>query len=403
MSNLNGIHGLTGIELLRAEHFGNSGLRNLNFEYEDCFADLAWGHPDPTLEPVEEIRAAVDATLTKHGWQAIAYGWQAGPAVLRESVAAHLTSLGEGLVSPSQVVSCAGSSGGLDLLATLLFQPGDTVLVAEPTYFLALRIFGDHPVRLVGVPCDDEGVIPDDLERAAADGAKFLYCIPTFANPTGSCWTDERKLATLAVAARHGMTVFEDDVYRELSFDGLAPRSMWSMDTEDVVARIGTFSKTLSPGLRVGFITAPERVTQPIIDCGMLDSGGGANHFIATVIGDLLATPLYGEIVRRNVDSYRERAAALAAGLGGGSSTAGLKFSAPTGGYFLWCELPDGVDRSEFLAAAAASGVRCSNGAVSFIDDRLQRHIRMSWSLLPATTLAEAGRRVSQVLIDLDR
>jgi 2-aminoadipate transaminase len=393
-----GMTDLTGIELLRAEHLGNAGLRNLNFEYEECFADLAWGHPDPTLEPVEEIRAAVDATLTKHGWQAIAYGWQAGPSVLRESVAAHLTDLGEGDVSPANVVSCAGSSGGLDLLATLLCRPGDTVLVAEPTYFLALRTFGDHPVRLVGVPCDADGVLPDALEREAANGARFLYCIPTFANPTGSCWTDERKRATLDIAARHGMTVFEDDVYRELSFNGPAPRSLWSMDTDGVVARIGTFSKTLSPGLRVGFITAPERVTQAVIDCGMLDSGGGANHFIATVVGDLLATPAYGAIVSRNVDSFRQRSAALVDGLGGGDTPGGLRFATPIGGYFLWCELPDGVERAAFLAAAAEQGVRCSSGAISFIDDTAKRHVRMSWSLLPPGTLREAGTRLAEVL-----
>jgi 2-aminoadipate transaminase len=283
-------------------------------------------------------------------------------------------------------------------LATLLCRPGDTVLVAEPTYFLALRIFGDHPVRLVGVPCDADGVLPEALEREAANGARFLYCIPTFANPTGSCWTDERKQATLDIAARHGMTVFEDDVYRELSFNGPAPRSLWSMDTDGVVARIGTFSKTLSPGLRVGFITAPERITQAVVDCGMLDSGGGANHFIATVVGDLLATPAYGAIVRRNVDSFRQRSAAVVEGLGGGTAPGGLRFATPTGGYFLWCELPDGVERTVFLAAASEQGVRCSSGAISFIDDTARRHVRMSWSLLPSDTLREAGMRLAEVL-----
>ena len=386
----------TGIELLRAEHLANHGLRNLNFEYEECFADLVWGHPDPTLEPVEEIRAAVDRTLTRHGWQAIAYGWQAGPAVLREHVAAHLSALGEGPVDPALTLSTPGASGGLNMLVNLLCRPGDTVLVAEPTYFLALRILGDQPVRIVGVPCDAEGVLPDALDHASAAGARLLYCIPTFANPTGICWTDERKRAVIDIAARRGFRVIEDDVYRELAFDRRPARSLWSHDTEGVVIRMGSFSKTLSPGLRVGYLTAPADVAQTVIDCGMLDSGGGHNHFIATVVGDLVGTPEYGAIVDRAVASYAERAAALVEGLG-----RSLEFQAPRGGYFLWARLPDGVDRAIFLAASSDAGVRCSNGSLFYGNDVDGRHVRMSFSLLPPEVLSEAGRRIAGVLSDL--
>lgn len=309
----------TGAELLAAEAARRAragGLPDVQYEHTGGVIDLTWGHPDPSCFPSAEIAEATAAVLATHGWQALTYGAPAGAGRTREALADLLTRT-DTPVRADEVIVTGGSSGGLDLLLTVLAVPGDVVFVEQPTYFLALRMFADHRLQVIGLTGDEGGPAVDDF-AARAEAARaverscFLYLVPTFANPTGCCLAVERRQALLEVARRHGVRVIDDDVYRDTS--AAAPPSMWSLD-RDTVIRLGSFSKSLSPGLRVGYLTAGRDVLERIGGCGLLDSGGGVNHFASMVVGELLQSGRFTGIAAAAADRLARRRAALAGAL----------------------------------------------------------------------------------------
>ncbi len=339
------------------------------------------------------------AALAGHGWQALAYGAPCGAAFTRDAVAALLTRT-DTAVTGDEVVITGGSSGGLDLLLTVLARPGDVVFVEQPTYFLALRMFADHGVQLIGLTSAGDGPSAADLQaKASAVGAgkkMFLYLVPTFANPTGRCLPSSRIDELLAVAGSNSILVIEDDVYRDTAPD--APPSMWSRD-RDVVVRLGSFSKSIAPGLRVGFLTAGRALVDRIADCGLLDSGGGLNHFASMIVGELLASGRFDEIAAAGKLRYAERCAALAAAL----DPKLFSFTVPAGGYFLWLALPVGVSAAQSVAAAREAGVLVSDGRPFMVDAPDAGHIRVSFSMLDVDLLREGASRLNRAIASIAR
>lgn len=360
--------------------------------------DLTWGHPDPRLLDRQAVRAAADAVLTDGaGWRAMTYGYGAGPAELREMLADHLGELGERRPGGEEVFVTAGNSAALQLLLSLHCREDDVVLVESPTYFLALSILRDAPVRLVGVPSDAAGVDPEALAALAPQavgnrGPRYLYTIPTHHNPTGRLTGTERRRQLLEVAATHGLTVIEDDVYREVSWDDRLPPSMWTLADGEGVIRLGSFSKTLGPGLRLGFLTASADVVDGLCRSGVVDSGGGVNHFTASIIGRMLADRSYHRARDAAVDAYAARCRALAGAL---RQFPGIEFDEPTGGYFIWARTEHDTDRLGPLARAA--GVAVSRGAGSFVGDADTHRFRMAFSLYEPADLRRAAAILGRV------
>ncbi len=374
-------------------------LADVQYEHTDGVVDLTWGHPDPSALASDSIGEAAVAVLAAHGWQALAYGAPCGAAFTRDAVAALLTRT-DTPVAGDEVVITGGSSGALDLLLTLLARPGDVVFVEQPTYFLALRMFADHGVRVIGLTSDEDGVSASDLQsRAAAvdaDKNMFLYIVPTFANPTGRCLPESRIDELLAVARAHKILVIEDDVYRDTA--SAPPPSMWSRDRE-VVARLGSFSKSIAPGLRVGFITAGRELVARIGDCGLLDSGGGLNHFASMLVGELIVSGRFDELAAAGKVRYAERRSALAESL----DPTLFQFTVPAGGYFLWLALPEGVRSTAAVAAAREAGVLVSDGRPFLVDAADASHIRVSFSMLEADLLREGATRLNRAIASIAR
>ena len=385
-----------GAELLAAEAVRvDGGLADVQYEHAGGLIDLTWGHPDPSTFATADIAAAAAATAEK--WQALTYGFAAGAGYTRAAIAAHLSAT-DCPTAAEDVVVTAGSSGGLDLLLTMLAQPGDVVFVEQPTYFLALRMFADHGLRVVGLTSDGDGPRADVLAAAAAvaraEGRTvFLYLVPTFANPTGRCMPPSRQRELLDVAAEFDAYVIDDDAYRDTA--AVAPPSMWSLDHR--VLRLGSFSKSLSPGLRVGYLTADAAMVQRIAGCGLLDSGGGVNHFASMMVGELLRTGRFREIAAAAAARYAQRRAALAAALDASVFT----FAVPGGGYFLWLGLPAGVAAADAVAAAKAAGVLVANGRNFCVDEPSEGFVRVSFSLLAESQLAEGARRLNTAVAAL--
>lgn len=367
--------------------------------------DLGWGQPDPALLPASLLQRAAHSALAQHGADALSYGAPAGPGRLRVWLAEHLGTQDARAPEVGELMLTGGNSIALDQVLTLLTAPGDTVLVESPTYHLAVRILRDHPLRLVPVPADSAGLNVDALAetvarlRQAGQPARALYLVPTFNNPTGASLSPERRAALVRLAEAEGLLVIEDDVYRELAYDGPAPASLWSQAQPGTVVRLGTFSKTLAPGLRLGWLTASRAIVARIADSGVLDSGGGLSHFAAMVVHALCAAGEYAPHVAGLRATYRARRDALAAALRA-HLPPGCGVKAPAGGYFVWVELPPDVcrgDAAALLPLAEAAGMSYLPGE-RFRVEAGGPHpgLRLAFSLYGPAELAEAARRLGE-------
>ena len=392
--------GTSGAELLAAEAMRvRHLLPDVQYGHTEGAIDLTWGHPDPSTFAGDDVAEATATVLGRHGWQALSYGAPAGAASVRTAIADHVSAV-DAPVSPHEVLVTAGSSGGLDLVLSLLTRPGDVVLVERPTYFLALKIFADHGLRVIGMAGDHSGPDPDDLRHRAtaardAGANVFVYLVPVFANPTGRCMPLHRMESLLAAATSSGVTVIEDDVYRDTASG--APPSMWSLDRR--VLRLGSFSKSLAPGLRVGYLTATAEVVERFAGCGLLDSGGAANHFAAMVVGELVASGRFGDVVHANHHRYRARRDALVQAL----DRSLFSFEVPQGGFFLWLGLPAGAASPVVVEAARDAGVLVSDGRLFFADRPDEGFVRASFSMLDDGLLREGALRLNAAVEDIRR
>jgi 2-aminoadipate transaminase len=367
--------------------------------------ELTWGHPDPALLPVAALRRAGAAALDQYGSDAMQYGHPAGPGPLLDWLAERIGRQEGRAPALDEIMATGGISLGLDVLLTSLMVPGDTVLVESPTYHLAVRILRDHGLNLVPIPSDQDGLRVDALEQtlarlnAAGAAPKALYLVATFNNPTGRSLAPNRRRALVDLAAAAGLLIIEDDVYRELAYDDVAPASLWSLAAPGVVARLGSFSKSLGPGLRLGWMTGGRALVDRIINGGLLDSGGGINHYTGLVVAALCAAGDYDTNLLALRASYRARRDTLVTALRA-HLPAGYTVRVPGGGFFVWVDLPSGVDSRALKAHAEAAGMSFIPGTSFHTDGGGQAGLRLALSLYPPEALAEAARRLGAAAND---
>lgn len=368
------------------------------------FVELAYGEPDPGLLPVDAIRRAAAGALDRFGPAAIAYGDSGGPHALRAVLAQRIAAREGVPITAGKVVVTGGNSQAFDQALTVFGAPGDVVFVEAPTYNLALLTLRDHPVEIVGLPHDAGGLDLDRLEsalheaRAAGRRPRLLYTVPTFHNPTGACLSGERRTALVALARREDLILVEDDVYRELAYDGDAPPSLWSLDPEAPVLRLGTFSKSLTPGLRVGWVTGRADLRRRFAAAGMIESGGCPSQFAATVAAALLDGDAYDHHIAVLRAAYASRRDALAAALRA-HLPAGCDFATPAGGFFIWLRLPEGLAATRLLPHAERHKVSFVPGA-SFSTDGEDACVRLAFSLYAEDALAEGAGRLAAAIGD---
>jgi 2-aminoadipate transaminase len=364
--------------------------------------ELTFGEPDPALLPVGLVRAAAERLLEESGPGALAYGRTQGPPALCEQIARRVAAREGRAVPADEILVSGGNSQALDLVLAMLTAPGDVVLVESPTYNLALGVLRDHLVEVVGVPLDGDGLDVDMLERTlvrlrtGGRKARLLYTIPTFHNPSGACLAPARRERLLEIARAWDLTLVEDDVYRELAYDGPAPPSLWSAAPDAPVVRLGSFSKSLAPGLRVGWINAPRDITKRLSGSGMLDSSGCPSQFAASLVAELLHGNAYETHIDGLCRAYAARRDVLVAALRE-QLPPGCRFTVPAGGFFIWLTLPDGVCATQLLPLAEARGVAFAPG-VRFCSDGDDQSVRLAFSLYGEAMLTEGARRLGAAL-----
>ncbi len=360
------------------------------------FIDLGVGDPQLELLPLDLIRKAANQRLGQKDASLLQYGAEQGDGRFRR-VLAEFLGRGYGFpVNPDHLFVTAGISSGLDLLCTLLAQPGDTIFVEEPTYFLALRIFADHGLRLVPIPMDDSGLVVEAVEEALKTfHPKFLYLVPTYQNPSGRTLSQERREALLRLSNQYGFLLLADEVYHFLSYGAPPPKSYAASTQFENVVSLGSFSKILAPGLRLGWIQAHPAVIRRLTGCGLLDSGGGMNPFTSGIVRGLIeAGELEGNI-QKLVDAYGPRVQTMDKGLKRYLPAA--QYIPPQGGYFFWVRLP-GLDTGELQQKSQAFQVGFRPGVRFSSRSGLNDYMRLGISFYDAEQIEQGLQRLGKCL-----
>ncbi|WNZ08527.1 PLP-dependent aminotransferase family protein [Streptomyces sp. 11x1] len=356
---------------------------------------FAGGLPASELLDIEGLRTAYDHALTEHPLRALQYSVTDGDPRLRELLADRLTQRGLS-VPPDRLVITTGAQQALALLATALLKPGDTVAVEEPTYLAALQCFGYAGARVISVRTDDDGIDIDALAHVVErDRPRLLYLVPDFQNPTGRTLALARREALARLAETKGFWIIEDDPYGELRFHGA--RLPWVTAQEGAHDRsvlVGSLSKILAPGLRLGWICAPPALRQACVlakqaadlHSSTVDQAAAA-HYLGT--HDIDARLDHARAL------YRDRCAAMLTALPG-ALPLGSTWSRPDGGMFLWAKLPEGHDTGALLPRAVDHGVAYVPGAPFFAGPPDPTTLRLSFASHGLQDIEEGMRRLGK-------
>ena len=380
-----------------------SPLPSLLISIPDGVIDLGWGHPSPRLHPTDSLAAAAQSVLGTQSAVPLQYGAVQGFGPLLESLAAYLSTQESygGPVAPDSLFLTAGASAAIDLATTLYATAGDTVIVEEPTYYLIGQIFIDHGLNVVGVPTDGDGLdtdaLADLLESGESPRPKLLYTIPTYQNPNGSVLPLQRRRHLIELARRHGFTIIADEVYQLLHYGAPPPPPMAMLDDspEGCVISLGSFSKVLSPGLRLGWVHAAPGIVRRFVESGVAASGGGLSHFAATLAHATLEKGLLQQNIETLRRVYGQRHDDVA-GLLRTEFGETVDFTPPGGGYFYWLTFTDGVNTDALLPAARESGVSYRPGTAFSASGGFADALRISISLYETDELAEGIRRLGR-------
>ncbi len=361
---------------------------------------LAGGMPFVQALPLDAVADTVARLIREQGAVALQYGSGQGYERLREQIGEVMGEVG--IEShPDDVVVTTGSQMALDLVVRVFCDPGDLVLVEAPSYVGALGVFRSYQCDVQHVTMDDQGLVPAALEeailRAAAAGRrpKLIYTIPSFHNPAGVTQGPTRRREVLEVARRHGVLLLEDDPYGLLGFDGPPPRAIRADDAEGVIY-LGSFSKTIASGLRVGWALAPHGVREKLVlaaEAAVLCP----SHFTQLTVSEYLATQPWREQIKAFQEIYRERRDALLDSMAA-QFPAGTTWTMPAGGFYSWVTLPEGLDATAMLPRAVAALVAYVPGTGFYVDGSGRRHMRLSYCYPEPDRIREGVRRLAAVL-----
>ena len=375
----------------RAERMNPSVIREiLKITERPGIISFAGGLPSAKTFPVAEFARACANVLRDDASAALQYSASEGYGVLVDMVAERLP----WKVDPRQILITTGSQQGLDRVAKVLIDTDSPVLVETPTYLGALQAFSPMEPRIVSVRSDESGVDVDDLEQKHQSGSRFLYVLPNFQNPTGRTMTEARRAALVLRAAKLGLPLVEDNPYGDLWFDAPPPPPLTARNPDGCIY-LGSFSKVLAPGLRLGFLVAPKAVFPKLLQAKQaadLHSPGFNQRMIADVMKD--------GFLARHVPTIRalyktQRDAMLAAleremPRGDGDADSRMTWNRPEGGMFLWARLPKGMDAVELLPKAVEKGVAFVPGLAFYADAADPRSLRLSF-VTPSVPEIERG------------
>lgn len=365
---------------------------------------LAGGSPYVAALPLDAVGAMLAELGSTHGATTLQYGVGQGDPMLRERICDVMTLSGIDVrsgASPDDIVVTVGGQQAIDLISRVFLDPGDVVLAEGPSYVGALGVFQAAEADVVHVPMDDEGLVPAALCEAiaavtkAGKRAKFLYTVPAHQNPAGVTLPDARRDEILAICQTAGLLIVEDDPYGLLGFDGETVPAFRSR-TRDGVIYVSTFSKTFAPGLRVGWILAPHAVREKLViasEAQILCPSAFAQATVATYF----ETMPWQQQLKTFREVYRERRDVALAALDD-LMPVGARWTVPSGGFYIWLALPDGLHSKDMLPRAIAERVAYVPGTGFYADGTGGAHLRLCYSFPPPDRIREGVRRLAAVI-----
>jgi len=386
----------------RAANIKQSAVRDVfDISMRPGLVSLAGGNPYLQSLPLERLGRTAARIITEQGMTALQYGSGQGTEELRTQVCEVMAEEGILNAEPRNVVITAGSQSAQDVAAKVFCNPGDVVLVVDPSYVGALNTFEAYQVEVVTVPMDEDGIVPELLKahiaglQGAGRNVKFLYTIPSFNNPSGITLSAERRQQVVDICRNANILVLEDNPYGLLRFDGNPLTPLRAANPDDVIY-LGSFSKIFAPGLRIGWALVPAHLQR--------------RYYLAAEAVTLCPPALNQMLVsaylrdfdwRGQVETYRglykERCDAMLAALEA-FMPAGLTWTKPEGGFFVWVTLPEGVDTYPLLQKAIDAGVVFIPGAAFTPSDEPSNKIRLAFSGVPPESIREGVRRLAPVL-----
>jgi GntR family transcriptional regulator / MocR family aminotransferase len=378
-----------------AQNGGPAGmLRAAGHPHPICFSA---GISDSRLFPADDFRRALQAVMRRDGISALDYGECAGYAPLRSTIAHVLASQGLRTRAESILVT-AGSQQAISLVSQLLLRPGDTILVESPTHAGALDLFRALGFQIVGIPVDEQGMETGRLEKLLQRRhPRLIYTIPNFHNPTGACLGGSRRRDLLALADRYNTPILEDDFVGDLRYDGRAQPALKALDPGGRVIHVGTFSKMLMPGLRIGFIVADGPVYDSLVGFKRVNDLA-TSTLIQRGLEAYVTVGRYQAHLRRCCRIFRQRRDAMAEAIDA-HLPASVRVSPPHGGLFMWLRLPEGLSSVELLPLACAEGVDFAPGRAFFPDGAAGGDcMRLNFVLQSPEDIAEGIRRLGAAI-----
>jgi 2-aminoadipate transaminase len=338
------------------------------------------GQPSADLLPVELVKQASQSCFVDAQPFELNYGVTQGDQRFLDSLAGFLTASYGSATTPDELFVTGGNSQALDLVSVVFANPGDTVFVEEPSYFLAFQIFHDHGLKLVGIPVDDDGLSVDALQRALeTHKPAFLYTIPSYHNPGGQCTTEARRRQIVELAEEHDFLVVADEVYQLLHYYDAPPPAYGTMSSSERVVSLGSFSKILAPGLRLGWIQASERLRARIMAHGFINSGGSINHISSLIVRQAIDNGSLDSHIEALRHSYRSRVEAMDDALREHFDDI-AEWTRPDGGYFFWLQFDESVDTTQLRDKARGVKTGFQSGTVFSSQGQLNNYLRLSFA-----------------------
>ena len=368
---------------------------------------FAGGMPAPELFPLKEIEQACVKVLRKHGSSALQYSISEGYVPLREFIVQKMARYNI-MATVDNVLITTGSQQGLDLVARVLVDPGDVIIVEAPTFVGALQSFTAYQASYAGVPLDDEGMMVGVLQQKIVEThPKFMYVLPNFQNPAGVTLSKNRRERLVTLAHQYGVPILEDDPYGELRFEGehLEPLVVLSARQngqqsgyfEGDVIYMSTFSKTLAPGLRLGWVVAPVEVIKKLVQAKQ-----GADLHTSTfdqmMAYEVVSDGFLDEHVKEIKETYRQRRDAMLTAMDQRFPD-GTTWTRPQGGLFLWVSLPEGVDCEELIKEAIEQKVAFVPGTAFYADGSGHDSLRLTFATCPSDMIDEGIKRLGKAIV----
>lgn len=359
---------------------------------------FAGGLPAPELFPVKEIAQVSHDLVLKEGQKLLQYATTEGRPSLREKIAKRMTEKYKTPVVADDILITTGSQQCLDFAGKLFLDPGDVVLCESPSYLGALNAFNAYQPVFKEVPTDGEGIIPEELDKilASTPKCKFIYVIPDFQNPTGICWSLERRKKFIEVINKYDLPVFEDNPYGELRYRGESFPTLKSMDTKGLVSFLGTFSKIFCPGLRLGWIAGPHTIVEKFV---MIKQSADlhTSNFDQGVADAYMDTYDLDAHVKEIVELYGHRRDLILKTMEE-EFPEGVEFTRPDGGLFLWVTVPEGVSARKVFDKCIEQKVAAVIGDAFYPNDKTDRSMRVNYSCMPDDKIVEGVKRMAKAI-----